>query len=530
MCEIRNIYVTSSIELISKFKNNPGNNRLTNMSRGINPDVLIASVVSSVRQTFSAFGGDVKRLESDLKHLCRAYPNLRPAVENYIHINGTSEMLVKVDGIVPIHFRGNNYNIPVNVWIPSMYPQKQPTCYVTPTSSMIIKPGHTNVDRNGLVRFPYLQDWSPHHSTLVGLCTVMASVFSETPPVNSKPANYRGGQMQQPPRFQNLNSARRPSYETVVTGVVTPSSNTNQYTVDAVAVNPTGYSTTSVTATATPTLSSARGQRSGTGYSDHSSSRFSDGLPAYGDLTTSTPSNSYSSSKYDGTDATENNNIAAHQPTPLRKSSISEDEIHQIMRDAIQQKITLRCNKLKESIQVESKREDALNDGASKITRGLKVLQNDKVRLEKGIELLEERDKTLAEWVDAQEILLENQEEQSPDDLLQAKDTMSDQLFECAATIAAIEDVMYHLGRALQREVIDLNTYLKQIRNLASDQFMAKALALKIEAMQREEELRDRSRSGSNGGSTKTGDHGIPNVTNAPPSYESVWEGRGTNM
>ena len=150
-------------------------------------------------------------------------------------------------------------------------------------------------------------------------------------------------------------------------------------------------------------------------------------------------------------------------------------------------------------------------------------------------ELLNERDQILTEWVETQEKMLETQDEISPDDLLCALDTKSDQLFECAATIAAIEDVMYHLSRALQKEVIDLHTYLKQVRNLASDQFMAKALALKIEQMQREDEIRDRSGSGSSksgGGGGSGGRSGggsslrQPSATNAPPSYSSVWEGK----
>ena len=107
------------------------------MSR-IDPNILISSVMSNVRQTFAAFGGDPTTLERDLKQLCRSYPNLKPSVETYIHTNGTSELLVKIEGVVPIHFRGNTYNIPVNLWIPSQYPQKEPTCYVTPTNEMII--------------------------------------------------------------------------------------------------------------------------------------------------------------------------------------------------------------------------------------------------------------------------------------------------------------------------------------------------------------------------------------------------------
>ncbi len=526
------------------------------MSR-IDPNILISSVMSNVRQTFAAFGGDPTTLERDLKQLCRSYPNLKPSVETYIHTNGTSELLVKIEGVVPIHFRGNTYNIPVNLWIPSQYPQKEPTCYVTPTKDMIIKPGHTNVDQNGLIRFPYLQDWSARDSTLVGLCTVMSSVFSETPPVNQKPKNHRGVQMQQPPRFQSISSGRRrPSYDTVgsISNSTSNSSNTTSntntnsshstsswtnpsaaVTVNAVTVEPSGYSNISTRSTG-PTMSS----RTNRGYSDttgYTTPSHTNGLPAYGDVT-STTSSSYSS-KYDTgnntSHARSNTDTNTEKSSIARKSSISENEIQEIMKSAIQQKLNLRCKTLKEQIQIESDREDLLEKGKTEIARGVDILSNEKSRLIKGIELLNERDQILTEWVETQEKMLETQDEISPDDLLCALDTKSDQLFECAATIAAIEDVMYHLSRALQKEVIDLHTYLKQVRNLASDQFMAKALALKIEQMQREDEIRDRSGSGSSksgGGGGSGGRSGggsslrQPSATNAPPSYSSVWEGK----
>ncbi len=44
----------------------------------------------------------------------------------------------------------------------------------------------------------------------------------------------------------------------------------------------------------------------------------------------------------------------------------------------------------------------------------------------------------------------------------------------------AIEDTLYHLGRALNSERIDLDRFLKQTRFLAREQFLRRALAMKI--------------------------------------------------
>ena len=496
-----------------------------------------------------AIGGNPQRLQKDLQELCRNFPNLNPSCETYMHTNGSSEMLVKIEGVVPIHFRRNAYNIPVNLWVPSTYPHKEPTCYVTPTSNMIIKHGHTNVDNNGLMRFPYISDWSSNHSTLVGLCTVMVSVFSQSPPVNAKPPNYQPhSQMQQFPRFQqpfSSTSARRPSYESVVN--VTVNANGSQsnsigrsgrsgssvasvtgvavvgssgvYTVPSVTVEPSNYTTgiASVGSASSGRLSS-------------------DGLPTYSaasNVTTSystkqgngrnsgsAQSRTYGSDGSGGSggsgggrgsgSGSGSGSVRGHSSS--KSTGLSNDDI---MRDALQQKLGVHCKAIEKQIKTESDREDALEKGAQTIAKGVKGLQTTQERLEKSIEMIEERDQQLAAWVEKQEKLLNSQSELTPEEMLKPSDTMSEQLFECAATVAAIEDVLYHLGRALQNEVIDLKTYLKQVRTLSTKQFLAKALAMKIQKIQTEEHA------SSSSGMSKSSS-GLA----APPSYNSVWEGK----
>ncbi|KAJ1738363.1 suppressor protein stp22 of temperature-sensitive alpha-factor receptor and arginine permease, partial [Coemansia sp. RSA 990] len=55
-----------------------------------------------------------------------------------------------------------------------------------------------------------------------------------------------------------------------------------------------------------------------------------------------------------------------------------------------------------------------------------------------------------------------------------------EQLFDLAGEIAAIDDTLYFLGRALNDGRLSLAIYMRQVRKLAQQQFMAKALALKI--------------------------------------------------
>ncbi|KAJ2889905.1 suppressor protein stp22 of temperature-sensitive alpha-factor receptor and arginine permease, partial [Coemansia aciculifera] len=58
-----------------------------------------------------------------------------------------------------------------------------------------------------------------------------------------------------------------------------------------------------------------------------------------------------------------------------------------------------------------------------------------------------------------------------------------EQLFDLAGEIAAIDDTLYVLGKALNDGKLSLVPYMRQVRKLAQQQFMAKALAIKIRGL-----------------------------------------------
>ena len=66
------------------------------------------------------------------------------------------------------------------------HPYNAPICYVAPTADMHIKVS-MYVDHNGKVYLPYLHEWQPASSDLLGLIQVMIVTFGEHPPVYSKP-------------------------------------------------------------------------------------------------------------------------------------------------------------------------------------------------------------------------------------------------------------------------------------------------------------------------------------------------------
>ena len=93
---------------------------------------------------------------------------------------------MKVAGLLPINFRGVQYNIPVCVWVPQQYPTMPPIPYVQPTPDMDVVRGHQHVGADGMCYFPYCNQWTMH-ANVSGLLDVMVAAFSAHPPVTAKP-------------------------------------------------------------------------------------------------------------------------------------------------------------------------------------------------------------------------------------------------------------------------------------------------------------------------------------------------------
>lgn len=93
------------------------------------------------------------------------------------------EQLLTLIGTVAITYKSNTYNIPVQILLAYDYPHQPPTCLVTPTPDMVVKPKHPHVDQQGIVYLPFLNQWSANNSSLCELVTMMSSVFSAMPPV-----------------------------------------------------------------------------------------------------------------------------------------------------------------------------------------------------------------------------------------------------------------------------------------------------------------------------------------------------------
>lgn len=73
--------------------------------------------------------------------------------------DGSSALLLHLAGTLPVNFRGNMYRFPISIWIPHAYPREPPLVYVTPTETIMVRPGQ-HVDPQGQVYHPYLVGWA----------------------------------------------------------------------------------------------------------------------------------------------------------------------------------------------------------------------------------------------------------------------------------------------------------------------------------------------------------------------------------
>jgi ESCRT-I complex subunit TSG101 len=107
-------------------------------------------------------------------------PNIAPLVEN----NGDSHSALVLQGTIAMHFRGNTYQLLVDIYLPQGYPSRPPVAYVRlGAPNMYLKEKHPHVGSDGHVYLPYLHEWRPHTHNLIELVVAMSSVFSADPPV-----------------------------------------------------------------------------------------------------------------------------------------------------------------------------------------------------------------------------------------------------------------------------------------------------------------------------------------------------------
>ncbi|KAI8623165.1 UEV-domain-containing protein [Xylariaceae sp. FL1651] len=147
---------------------------------------------------------DVNRTYNDVAQALSQYPSLSPRTDVHTFDNGASALLLHLSGTVPVAFRGTTYRFPISIWVPHAYPREAPLGYVTPTGSMMVRPGQ-HVDPQGRIYHPYLVRWPEFwdKSSILDFVTILRDIFAKEPPVISR-------QQLQPAQQQSTTSPTPP--------------------------------------------------------------------------------------------------------------------------------------------------------------------------------------------------------------------------------------------------------------------------------------------------------------------------------
>ncbi|XP_017780496.1 PREDICTED: tumor susceptibility gene 101 protein [Nicrophorus vespilloides] len=355
----------------------------------------------------------------DVLRVSREYLGLNPCRDTYNFNDGSQLELVNLKGTIPVPYKGIIYNIPILIWLMDTHPQNAPICYVKPTADMSIKVSMF-VDQNGKIYLPYLHDWVPHDSDLLGLIHVLICTFGEHPPVFAKskeqvqPLPYPKDNMLPHGAGSSMSQYRPPSYP-----VQTPQ----------------------------------------TGYNYNMPYVPTPGYPPYGAFPTPYPA----------------------YPTPVANNAgtIKDEHIKESLLSAIEEKLMRRMNERFQQNQAEmdtlQRTLQELKQGKMKLDGILEQLTKEKNDLDKNITVLKDKEQELDKAIER----LSNQESIDVDDAVTTTAPLYKQLLNAFAEEAALEDAIYYMGEALRCGVIDLDVFLRQVRTLSRKQFMLRALMQK---------------------------------------------------
>lgn len=405
-------------------------------------------------------------------------------VKPFVHANGTRENCASLTGTIPVQIRGVTYNIPLTIWLRPTHPYVPPMVYVTPTRDMGIQQSQF-VDANGVVYLPYLNEWKVGTSDLSALCQIMCATFADHCPVYSKsaappqpswgqqpirpPATYatpnpygaRPPYPQYPPQQQQYPGRQpQPPYPP----------HSSPYPV-AQSAMPTPYGAPAA---------AYRQQSPQTAYPQPQGQY--PGMYQQQPTPTSSVPTSYHNP----------HSPAVATVTALGASAVisaEEERRHfeesrrierQSLESAVEDKIRRQVKQVLDAAQEEMdgllKTQEELKQGSQKVNQMIQDMENKKTELNQSVNMLQSKNAELESVLD---YLRAQPEEIDVDEAVQATNPLYNQILRLYAEENAIDDTIYYLGEALRKGIIELDVFLKHVRELSRQQFMARATIMK---------------------------------------------------
>ncbi|CAG5129775.1 unnamed protein product [Candidula unifasciata] len=404
---------------------------------------------------------------------------LRGYLSKYKHPNETRQdilnTLIQYKDLRPsLSPFGGIYNIPISIWVLDTHPYNPPMVFVKPTSTMQIKPGRY-VDANGKVDMPFIREWRHPTSDLLSLVQILTFTFGEECPVFSIAAGQRpppmpypgqtpyplnpGGMPMAGLQYPHAGGTGAPGYPPA-SGYPYPQagnySNVSNPPYPSYPPQNTGYPPPYPPTTSALPYPNTQPQRP-TNYTGadlgYPPSQFN-----------SQPSYPAGNSVADGV-----------RPTITPTGTVTEADLRASLLSAVEDKMRWRLKETFAQAQAEMdvlyKTQKDLSEGKQKLETIISELEKEKDEINRNIQILQDKDKEVKEAIQK----LEGQHDLNIDDAVVTTAPLYRQLVDAFAEEQAIEDAIYYLGEALRKNVIELESFLKKVRELSRKQFMLRA-------------------------------------------------------
>ena len=394
------------------------------------------SVLSQRGQGSLPYAEDAKwTIRQHLLDLLQQFPSLQVKNGSYTHNDGRRAHLLRAEGTVPMYYQGVRYNIPVTVFLLEAYPRAAPLVYVCPTPDMIVKPRHASVEPSGKVACDCLRQWMPPRSNLVELGRNLSTLFSNDPPLFSKPPGWTPP----PDAAQSFSLGASPP---------PPSNHPPAQTF----ANPMQGGGNAAGGNA-----SAAAQAQATQH-QHQQHRPAAAAAAQAQAAPRTPSEAFRS----GAVARLTHRISS----ALRSQQAEEARV----LDGLFEE------------------QNALERRAESLERGCRSMEAEREGLEAGVQKLNDAAARMKQWLQAhpeavalaRSVPDASKAEPPVDEAVVARDARGAQLLAARADDLAIEDALYALEEAFRDGAVKPADYLKHTRALCRDQFFTRATQIKV--------------------------------------------------
>jgi ESCRT-I complex subunit TSG101 len=397
----------------------------------------------------SRLGGlyrDPARIDRDAASLLKSSvgANLTPGIAPLVENNGDSAHCLVLQGTIAIVFRGNTYQLLVDIYLPPGYPIRPPVSFIRLAQNMYLKENHPHVGNDGMVYMPYTHEWNQRTHSLIEMVVAMSSVFSADPPVftRTSPAPAPA-----PPPRPVANNLPPPAYDS---GYIGPNS---------------------------------------------------------GSTDTSAESERYIQEQIAAIMAKEAEEVMAKEAQEAnraaeiaRKAAKDEEEAKQTLakqklweqqkqariKEQVAQKIQAHLQRKKKeceaNFQADWRDQHYLKHSKTKVEEEIEQLSKTKDELQKYIATVDTKTTEIKEWL-GDHAESKHNEPSSVDDLCQPVSKVHAQMLDLSAENAALSDTLYFLDRGMYSGHIDCTTHLKTVRKLAKRQFLIRAHLIRIDEM-----------------------------------------------